>query len=461
MMVQPLDFFPMNAIYFFTTALLGLGIGALVGYLVATLRRKELDTQVSTLQQQYDFLQQQKAADESRWQERLQQQQEQFEQAETLRRQEAEAQSATLQQQNDFLKLQKDEEEKRWQERLKQQEERFEQLSRRILDQNTTQLKASSVEQLGNVIQPLKEQLEGLRKSVSDTNTGNATARTSIETLVKQLMERADGISRDASNLTRALKGDSKMQGDWGEMMLSRLLESSGLRSGEEFSTQLTFKDKKGAAFRPDVVVNLPENRTIIIDSKVSLTAYARWVELDAESAPAERDAALRAHVDSVRKHIQELADKDYVSVVPGSIGHVLMFMPNESAYIAAVQTRPELVREAYTRGVLLISPTNLLMALQLAYNLWQKERQSRNVQNIITRAESLYKKCVIVSSSMEKIKRSIDTLTTAYEQADGQFRSGRGSLCRQIDQLCEFGITPARRLELDEPVENLGVVEK
>lgn len=397
----------MNFVYFFLTALVSLGIGALVGFLAASLRRKDADARLSALQQQNDFLKQQMQAEEARWQERQQ-----------------------------------------------QQEERFEQLSRRILDQNTSQLKASSVEQLGHVIQPLREQLEGLRKSVTETNTGNATARTSIETLVKQLMERADGISKDATNLTRALKGDSKMQGDWGEMMLSRLLESSGLRPEEEFCTQQSYKDKKGNIFRPDVVVNLPENRTIIIDSKVSLTAYARWVELEADAAPAERDAALRAHVDSVRKHIQELADKDYVSIVPGSIGHVLMFMPNESAYIAAVQARPELVRDAYSRGVLLISPTNLLMALQLAYNLWQKERQSRNVQNIISRAESLYKKCVSVGSSMEKIKRSIDTLSNAYEQAEGQFRSGRGSLCRQIDQLCEFGITPARRLELDEPAE-------
>lgn len=397
----------MNFIYFFLTALLSLGIGALVGFLVASLRRKDADAQISNLQQQNEFLNQQMTAETARWQERLQ-----------------------------------------------QQEERFEQLSRRILDHNTNQLKASNVEQLGHVIQPLREQLEGLRKSVSDTNTGNATTRTSIETLVKQLMERADGISKDAANLTRALKGDSKMQGDWGEMMLSRLLESSGLRPNEEFCTQQSYKDKKGNIYRPDVVVNLPENRTIIIDSKVSLTAYARWVELDAQATPAERESALRAHVESVRKHIMELAEKDYVSIVPGSIGHVLMFMPNESAYIAAVQARPELVREAYSRGVLLISPTNLLMALQLAYNLWQKERQSRNVQNIISRAESLYKKCVTVGSSMEKIKRSIDTLNNAYEQAEGQFRTGRGSLCRQIDQLCEFGITPARRLELDEPDE-------
>lgn len=394
----------MTFLYIFLTAVVCLGLGVLIGYLVASLRRKETDARLLSMQQQNDFLQQQMQTEEHRWQERQ-----------------------------------------------KQLEERFEQLSRRILDQNTTQLKSSSIEQLGHVLQPLREQLEGLRKSVTETNTGNASARSSIETLVKQLMERADGISQDAANLTRALKGDSKMQGDWGEMVLSRLLESSGLRLGEEFSTQESYKDKEGRLFRPDVVVHLPEERHIIIDSKVSLTAYARLMELDADAPAAERDSALRAHVESVRRHIQELAEKDYAALVPGAIGHVLMFMPNESAYIGAVQACPELVREAYNRGVLLISPTNLLMALQLACNLWQKERQSRNVRNIIARAESLYKKCATLDDSMEKIKRAIDTLSKAYEQARGQFKTGNGNLVRQIDELRSFGINPARRLSLED----------
>ncbi|MBR5330808.1 MAG: DNA recombination protein RmuC [Akkermansia sp.] len=386
------------------TAIISLAIGGVIGYLAASLRHKNAETRI-----------------------------------------------ATLMQQNDFLALQAQAEEQRWQERQKQLEERFEQLSRRILDHNTDQLKNSSKEQLGTVLQPLREQLDVLRKAVTETNTGNATARTSIETLVKQLMERADGISQDAANLTRALKGDSKVQGDWGEMILSRLLESSGLRPGEEFVTQTSYKDREGNIFRPDVIVNLPEDRRIIIDSKVSLTAYARLMELDADSAPAERDSALKAHVDSVRKHIAELADKDYASIVPGAIGHVLMFMPNEAAYIGAVQAQPQLVRDAYERGVLLISPTNLLMALQLAANLWQKERQSRNVHNIISRAELLYKKCATLDDSMEKVKRAIDTLSKSFELARGQFKTGNGNLVRQIDELRNFGITPARRIAMDE----------
>ena len=386
------------------TAIISLAIGGVIGYLAASLRHKDAETRI-----------------------------------------------ATLLQQNDFLAMQAQAEEQRWQERQKQLEERFEQLSRRILDHNTDQLKNSSKEQLGTVLQPLREQLDVLRKAVTETNTGNATARTSIETLVKQLMERADGISQDAANLTRALKGDSKVQGDWGEMILSRLLESSGLRPGEEFVTQTSYKDREGNIFRPDVIVNLPEDRRIIIDSKVSLTAYARLMELDADSAPAERDSALKAHVDSVRKHIAELADKDYASIVPGAIGHVLMFMPNEAAYLGAVQAQPQLVREAYERGVLLISPTNLLMALQLAANLWQKERQSRNVHNIISRAELLYKKCATLDDSMEKVKRAIDTLSKSFEQARGQFKTGNGNLVRQIDELRNFGINPARRIAMDE----------
>ncbi len=395
----------MTFLSYFLTALVSLAVGALVGFLVSSLRCKEV-----------------------------------------------EARAAGLQQQNEFLTLQMQAEEQRWQERQKQLEERFEQLSRRVLDHNTDQLKASSKEQLSNVLQPLRDQLDVLRKAVTDTNTGNATARTSIETLVKQLMERADGISKDASNLTRALKGDSKMQGDWGEMVLSRLLESSGLHQGEEFSTQCSYKDKEGNLFRPDVVVHLPESRHIIIDSKVSLTAYARLMELDADAAPADRTATLKAHVDSVRKHIQELAEKDYSSIVPGAIGHVLMFMPNESAYIGAVQAQPSLVHEAYESGVLLISPTNLLMALQLANNLWQKERQTRNVRNIIEQAESIYKKCATLDGSMEKIKRAIETLSKSYNQAYGQFKTGNGSLVRKLEELRRCGLNPNRLIALDEP---------
>lgn len=394
----------MSVLLYILTVFLGLTLGALIGFLVATLRNKGTEAQLMTLQQQ-----------------------------------------------NDFLKQQMQSEQLRWQEIQQQQEARFEQLSLKVLEQNTKQLKSSNVEHLGNVLQPLREQLEGLRLSVKETNTGNASARSSIETLVKQLMERADGISKDASNLTRALKGDSKMQGDWGEMVLSRLLEGSGLHSGEEFSTQSTYKDKAGNIFRPDVVVHLPESRHIIIDSKVSLTAYARLMELDADASPAERDQAIKAHVESVRKHIQELAAKDYASIVPGAIGHVLMFMPNESAYIGAVQAQPSLVHEAYECGVLLISPSNLLMALQLANNLWQKDRQSRNVRNIIERAESLYKKCVTLDDSMEKIKRSIDSLSKAYDQARGQFKTGNGNLVRQIEDLRSYGINPNRRLSLEE----------
>ena len=174
-------------------------------------------------------------------------------------------------------------------------------------------------------------------------------------------------------------------------------------------------------------------------------------MELDADASPAERDQAIKAHVESVRKHIQELAAKDYASIVPGAIGHVLMFMPNESAYIGAVQAQPSLVHEAYECGVLLISPSNLLMALQLANNLWQKDRQSRNVRNIIERAESLYKKCVTLDDSMEKIKRSIDSLSKAYDQARGQFKTGNGNLVRQIEDLRSYGINPNRRLSLEE----------
>jgi DNA recombination protein RmuC len=226
------------------------------------------------------------------------------------------------------------------------------------------------------------------------------------------------------------------------------MLEESGLRKGEEYFTQENHKTEDGRDVRPDVIIRFPDKRCVVVDSKVSLTAYAMYCGAEKEE---ERQLYIGQHVASVRKHINELATKDYSSVVEDTISYVLMFMPNEASYMAALQACNDLQMEAYRRRVILISPTNLLMALQLAYNLWQKERQSRNVQNIISRAEALYKKCVTVCGSVDKMKRAIDALNSAYEQAESQFRSGRGSLCRQISQLSELGIAPARKLELED----------
>lgn len=338
------------------------------------------------------------------------------------------------------------EQENRWREQQKTTLDQFRSLSSQILSDNTHQLKVSNMEQMTAVLNPLKEQIAGLGKAVQQTNTTNASNTASLGEMIKQMMERADRIGNDAVNLTRALKGDTKKQGDWGELVLERMLEESGLKKGEEYYIQPDFTTDEGRHVRPDVVVRFPEDRSVIIDSKVSLTAYAAYTAAESDE---ERSSALAAHVESVRKHMNELAQKDYTATVSESVGYVLMFIPNEASYIAAVQARPELPLEGYRMRVLIISPTNLLMALQLAFNLWQKERQTRNVEAIFKKAAAIYDKCVGLTASFEEVGKSLHKALDAHDEAMRRFTSGRGNLTRQVEDLRSMGVSPAKRLNL------------
>ena len=340
------------------------------------------------------------------------------------------------------------EQENRWREQQKTVLDQFRSLSAQVLSDNAKQLKISNLEQMEAVLTPLKEQISGLGKAVQQTNTASASNTASLGEMIKQMMERAERIGNDAVNLTRALKGDTKKQGDWGELVLERMLEESGLKKGEEYYIQADFTTEEGRHLRPDVVVRFPEERSVIIDSKVSLTAYAAYAAADDEE---ERSRALAAHVESVRKHMNELAQKDYSSLVSESVGYVLMFIPNEASYIAAVQARPELPLEGYRMRVLIISPTNLLMALQLAFNLWQKERQTRNVEAIFKKAAAIYDKCVGLTESFDEVGRALQKAHEAHEEAKRRFTSGRGNLTRQVEDLRNMGVSPAKRLNLNE----------
>ena len=327
----------------------------------------------------------------------------------------------------------------------------FEALSAKILESNTTQLKISNKEQMDALLSPLRQQLDGLNKSVQLANTTNATNKASLESLIHRMLEQTQRLDQEATNLTRALKGDSKKQGDWGELILERMLEESGLKKDEEYYIQQAVRTDDGRLVRPDVIVRFPDQRSVVIDSKVSLTAYAAYAASEDE---AERQAHLAAHVDSVRKHIHELAAKDYTGVVQESVGYVLMFIPNEASYIAAVQAQPELPLEGYRKRVLLISPTNLLMALQLAYNLWQKERQTRNVEAIFKKASSIYDKCVGLADSFADVGKNLKKALDSHDEAMRRFNSGKGNLTRQVEDLRQMGISPSKRLSLTDEAE-------
>lgn len=364
----------------------------------------------------------------------------------------AEAQCDTLAQKLEQEKQHRDESlnllRSSYNEQQKDIEARFEALSSKILETNTRQLKSDNKEQMDSLLTPLKQQLEGLGKAVQQTNTNSATHKASLELMLNRMLEQTQRLDAEAANLTKALRGDSKKQGDWGEMILERMLEESGLRKDEEYYTQQTYKADDGRAMRPDVVVRLPDKRCVIIDSKVSLTAYAAYTAAEDET---EQRAYLTAHVASVRKHMDELAAKEYGSLVQDAVGYVLMFIPNEASYIAAVQAAPELPLEGYRKRVLIISPTNLLMALQLAHNLWQKERQTQNVEAIFKKAAAIYDKCVGLTQSFQDVGKNLQKAMDAHDEAMRRFNSGKGNLTRQVEDLRQMGISTSKRLELSD----------
>ena len=314
--------------------------------------------------------------------------------------------------------------------------------------------------QMDELLKPIKEQFADFKKSVEESKTQNEVNKKELQNTfeatmklfqqeqqqaVSVLKEQTSKIGSDAANLTKALKGDSKMQGDWGEMVLETILENSGLRKDEEFFIQENTKDENGKNFRPDVIVRFPEGRSVVIDSKVSLTAYSDAL---AAGNDEERERLMKAHALSVRKHIDELAEKDYSKLVDDAIGFVLMFIPNETSYIAAMKQQPDLSRYAYQKKIIIISPSNLLMALQLAYNLWQYDRQNKNVEKIVKTAADLYDKVATFEDTFLGIGDLITRLSGTFDKARKQLYDGTGNVMRRVESLKGLGVTPKKQIK-------------
>ena len=314
--------------------------------------------------------------------------------------------------------------------------------------------------QMDELLKPIKEQFADFKKSVEESKTQNEVNKKELQNTfeatmklfqqeqqqaVLNLKEQTEKIGSDAANLTKALKGDSKMQGDWGEMVLETILENSGLRKDEEFFIQENTKDEEGKNFRPDVIVRFPEGRSVVIDSKVSLTAYSDALAAEDE---AEQERLMKAHALSVRKHIDELAAKDYSKLVDDAIGFVLMFIPNETSYIAAMKQQPDLSRYAYQKKIIIISPSNLLMALQLAYNLWQYDRQNKNVEKIVKTAADLYDKVAGFEDTFTGIGDLITRLSGTFDKAKKQLYDGTGNVMRRVESLKGLGVTPKKQIK-------------
>lgn len=360
----------------------------------------------------------------------------------------------------------REESDRQWEQKLEALRQEMQKMAAEQLAAKQSALQESNRQQMNELLRPVKEQFADFKKSVEESKTLNEVNKKELQhtfeatmrlfqqeqqQTVLMLKEQTSKIGSDAANLTKALKGDSKMQGDWGEMVLETILENSGLRKDEEFFIQENTKDENGKNYRPDVIVRFPEGRSVVIDSKVSLTAYTDALATDDE---ADRERLLKAHALSVRKHIDELAEKDYSKLVDDAIGFVLMFIPNETSYIAAMKQHPDLSRYAYQKKIIIISPSNLLMALQLAYNLWQYDRQNKNVEKIVKTAADLYDKVATFEDTFTGIGDLITRLSGIYDKAKKQMYDGPGNVMRRVEGLKALGVTPKKQLKALENVE-------
>jgi DNA recombination protein RmuC len=314
----------------------------------------------------------------------------------------------------------------------------FENLANRIFEEKNKKFNEVSKTSMETMLNPVQQQLTNFRKKVEDIYDKENKERASLRTEIKLLKSLNERISTDALNLTRALKGDSKTRGTWGEVQLERLLEESGLTKGREFKVQKSLKNGDGKRLQPDVVIHLPEQKDVIIDSKVSLVAYEQYHSADADEA---QELHLRHHITSLRKHFKDLSGKRYDDLIGvNSLDLVIMFVPIEPALLLALEHEPALFNEAYNLGILLVCPSTLMATLQIIRNIWRYEYQNRNVQKIADEAGNLHDKFVGFVESLEKIGVQIKRANESYEKAHKQLSSGAGNLIRRTNKLKVLG---------------------
>ena len=352
--------------------------------------------------------------------------------------------------------------------RLLQEEVRN--MATQMLDESREKMNTTDKERLDALLAPLKERLEAFNQTVTNNSKENTANKTEIKTTfeeamkrlhaeqeltikamrenqeraVKELREQTERIGNDAASLTQALKGDSKMQGDWGEMILDKTLEDCGLIQGQQYFLQENYKDKDGNNFRPDAVIVFPNEERAVIDAKVSLTAYQAAIR---EENATERERYLKEHVSSIKKHVDELSAKNYEKLVPGCIGFVLMFVPYESGYSAALKTDPSILQYAYRKHIIILSPSNLLMALQLTHTMWQNFRMTKNVEEILHQSNELFDKFVTFAETFVKLGADIERLQQDFSRAKGQLNEGKGNIVRRLEGLKTLGISPKKQI--------------
>jgi DNA recombination protein RmuC len=321
----------------------------------------------------------------------------------------------------------------------------FELLSQKIYEQKQQQFGEQSRQGLNDLLNPFREQLDGLRKKVEDVYVNDSKDRAALQSQISELHKLNQLITSEAHALTNALRGDRKTQGNWGEMVLETVLERSGLRKGEEYVREQSHHDDDGQRFRPDVIINLPEGKHIVVDSKVSLNAYTDYINATDET---EQAAALKRHVESVRNHIRSLSGKSYQQLEGlDSPDFVFMFMPIEPAFMLAFQQDENLFNQAFEQKIVVVTPTTLLATLRTVASLWAMERRNQNTEKLADQARKIYDKLVVVVEKFEKVGSQLETVNKSWDDAWKSLKTGRGNLISQADGFVTLGIRVKKEL--------------
>lgn len=323
--------------------------------------------------------------------------------------------------------------------------DQFKNLANEILEEKSRRFAEQNQQNLDTLLKPLQEKLTDFRKQVDETYQSEARERFALKQEVERLAGLNLRMTDETRALTNALKGESKTQGDWGELVLETILENSGLRKGEEYVVQDTQTISDGSRLQPDVVIRLPESKHLVIDSKVSITAYTRYMQSDDEDV---KISELNSHVLSIKQHIQGLSAKNYQDLYGvGSIDFVLMFIPIEPAFLAAMRHAPEIYQDALKKNIVIVCPSTLLATVRTVAHLWRQEQQNRNAQEIARQCASLYDKFVGFVEDLDKVGQRLEQAQVSYSDAVGKLKTGRGNLIRTAENVKKLGVKPNKSL--------------
>ena len=322
----------------------------------------------------------------------------------------------------------------------------FKNLANEILEEKTKKFTDQNKINLSDILNPLKEKINEFEKKVEQTNKESIERNSALKEQISGLKELNQQITKEAENLTKALKGESKSQGNWGEFILESILEKSGLIKGDQYEVQVSKTNDDGKRLQPDVIVKLPEQKNIIIDSKVSLTAYEKYSSADDDRA---RELEVKSHLISIRKHIKDLSEKNYQNIYEiGSLDFVLLFMPIEPAFGLAVQNDPELFNDAYEKNIVIVSPSTLIATLRTIASIWRQENQNRNALEIARQGGQLYDKFVSFAEDLIKVGENLNTTKKNYDQAMNKLSTGKGNLVQRTDKLKELGAKATKTMD-------------